>query len=351
MPIIKIPTYLYVNQVKFWDKMGTTMNLTFYVFLSCGVFLTLGNSLENEMVLSILNEFQMNHPTILNVNGSASTISLIKNLFLNVQYCKMNFQTQPLKENTKSQDVLIFADEKENTIEAFEEIKEYSETIVLLTRNISITDVLNSLKVAINQKVLITDQSTYEVYETYTINDHQIQRKLGKFDTSTKDFIWAENVEPEFVTRRSNFHGISLKAMTEATGNDIIFEATCLDKTLFFESNQTYLVTNCTSGRFYDIFLSMQTQLNFTADLYNRLDKGWGYVYPQTNGSFHATGMVGDIFFRRADLIVAILTIVHKRALYIDYLNPVAPDELGLFITSSHSEGKVQFGILFHPFR
>lgn len=331
--------------------MGTTMNLTFYVFLSCGVVLTLGNSLENEMVLSILNEFQMNHPTILNVNGNASTISLIKNLFRNVQYCKINFQPQPLEENTILQDFLILTDGEDKTIEVLEEIKEYAETIVLFTRNINITELLNSIQVAINQKVFIIDQSTYEGYETYTINDHQIQQKLGKFDTSTNDFIWAENVEPEFITRRSNFHGMPLKAMTEATGNDIIFEANCMDRTIFFESNQTYLVTNCTSGRFYDIFLSMQTQLNFTADLYNRLDKGWGYVYPQTNGSFHATGMVGDIFFRRADLIVAVLTIVHKRALYIDYLNPVAPDELGLFITSSHSEGKVQFGILFHPFR
>ena len=144
------------------------MNLTFYVFLSCGVVLTLGNSLENEMVLSILNEFQMNHPTILNVNGNASTISLIKNLFRNVQYCKINFQPQPLEENTILQDFLILTDGEDKTIEVLEEIKEYAETIVLFTRNINITELLNSIQVAINQKVFIIDQSTYEGYETYT---------------------------------------------------------------------------------------------------------------------------------------------------------------------------------------
>ena len=74
-------------------------------------------------------------------------------------------------------------------------------------------------------------------------------------------------------------------------------------------------------------------------------------MYPQQDGSFHASGMVGDVFFGRADVIVALLTVTVQRAQYIDFLNPITPDVLGLFIPSGNSEGKFEFMILFHPFR
>ena len=95
----------------------------------------------------------------------------------------------------------------------------------------------------------------------------------------------------------------------------------------------------------------MQNELNFTAEIYKRKDNGWGQVYPQKDGSFHASGMVGDVFFGRADVIASTLTVTIKRSLSIDYLNPIAPDVVGLFIPSGISKGKFEFGILFHPLR
>ena len=328
------------------------MNLKLNVLLFLKIGMAVSISLDNELILSVLNEFQMNHPTIYSDSVGASTNLLMRNLSMKGQYCKIHLQYHHVWDgNTQSQNNLVIAEEYEDIINAFEEVKGYSETFVILARQNILQDVLKTIKVDINKKVFIVDQSTYDSYEVYSINNHQIIRKLGKFHHRTKDFIWENSIEKDFVERRSNFHGMSLKVMTEATGNDVILEQNWKEKATFFESNQTYSVTKFTRGAFHEILITMQKELNFTADLYKRKDNGWGQVYPQKDGSFQASGMVGDVFFGRADAIVATLSVTIERALYIDYLNPIAPDVLGLFIPSGKSKGKFEFKILFHPLR
>ena len=204
-------------------------------------------------------------------------------------------------------------------------------------------------KIRIDKKVFIIEESTNELFEIYTINNRQIKRKLGRFKEHV--FSWEKDVEKDFVSRRSDFQGLILTTMTQYAGNDIIFDSDYDKKAIFFPNNQTYLVTNFTQGKFYDILISLQNLLNFTSNLNKRKDNGWGFVYPQANGSFHATGMVGDLFFGRADLIVTSLSLLYQRALYIDYLIPIAPDTLGLFIPSGHSKGEFQFNVFLLPFR
>ena len=115
--------------------------------------------------------------------------------------------------------------------------------------------------------------------------------------------------------------------------------------------NQTYLVTQFTTGLYHDVLLEVQKMLNFTTVLYKRKEIAWGFVYPQGNGSYEADGIVGDIFFGRADLIVAPVTFFLRRALYIDYLPPLTPKYIGLYISSIKSKEAMNLYVFIKPFR
>ena len=49
---------------------------------------------------------------------------------------------------------------------------------------------------------------------------------------------------------------------------------------------------------------------------------------------FAGTGVVGDVFFKRADFVVAPIGILQVRALYIDYMPEVEKYEAGIYIPS-----------------
>ena len=210
------------------------------------------------------------------LNDSASTILLMKNLFLKGQYCRMISPHQDVQNiDIQSQNVLTFSEEFEDVIEIFEEAKDNAESLVFVASPSIVEDVINVVKEAdINQKIFVVDQLTFKTYETYSINDHHIVPNLGQFDHSTTYFIWKDSVERDFVIRRSDFHGMLLKVMTEPTGNDVILKQNWKNEAKFFENNETYLVTKFASGRLYDVFLTMQKELNFTAELYKRKDSG-----------------------------------------------------------------------------
>ena len=91
--------------------------------------------------------------------------------------------------------------------------------------------------------------------------------------------------------------------------------------------------------------------LNFTTVLYKRKEIAWGFVYPQGNGSFKADGIVGDIFFGKADLIVAPVTLFLRRALYIDYLPPLTQKYIGLYISSIKTKEAMNLYVFIKPFR
>ena len=106
-----------------------------------------------------------------------------------------------------------------------------------------------------------------------------------------------------------------------------------------------------TSGIYHDVLQEIESQLNFTMALYKRKGGGWGNVYPQNNGSYKATGMIGDIFFKRAEFVVAPITINLKRGLYIDYAISFTKEPVGLFIKSNSLQGEFDFYLLSLPFR
>ena len=63
-----------------------------------------------------------------------------------------------------------------------------------------------------------------------------------------------------------------------------------LDNAPYFPNNETHQINGYLYGIFNDILENLQTQLNFSTDLYKRKDSVWGFIYPQSNGTFIGTG-------------------------------------------------------------
>ena len=86
-----------------------------------------------------------------------------------------------------------------------------------------------------------------ETFEVYSINGNQVIRKLGYFNEVYK-FVWANDINRNFIERRSNFLGLQLKAVTDRTGNDVIFDSKYKKNAPYFANNDTFWVNGYTSG-------------------------------------------------------------------------------------------------------
>ena len=73
-------------------------------------------------------------------------------------------------------------------------------------------------------------------------------------------------------------------------------------------------------------------------------------IYPQANGTYQGTGMVGDIYFKRADLAVAPLTITFERAKFINFLPPIKPDYAGIYVLKMSGNHILDFQLIMSPF-
>ena len=79
--------------------------------------------------------------------------------------------------------------------------------------------------------------------------------------------------------------------MVEFTGSMVGADPDYVNKAPYFPNNQTYLVNGYTYGKYNDVLETLQSQLNFTTDLYKRKETAWGYIYPQPNGTYIGTGI------------------------------------------------------------
>ena len=86
-----------------------------------------------------------------------------------------------------------------------------------------------------------------EAFEVYSINGNQVVRKLGYFNEVYK-FVWANEINRNFIERRSNFLGLQLKAVTEKQSNNLIFDSSYKKDAPYFANNDTYQVNGYTSG-------------------------------------------------------------------------------------------------------
>ena len=109
-------------------------------------------------------------------------------------------------------------------------------------------EIYQLIDATIDKNVFLIKVSSMETFEVYSINGNQVIRKLGSFNEVYK-FVWANEINRNFIQRRSNFLGLQLKAVTEKQGNDLILDSRYKNDAPYFANNDTYWVNGYTSGR------------------------------------------------------------------------------------------------------
>lgn len=329
---------------------------TIFLFLFTSMIQT-SNSLQKH-IYSIIQEFHLYNPHLIGSIGGVK-MELIKALmskddhFLNI-YPKIG-QFSFKEEVTANAIVFLNSEikvpDEENNLEW---PKNSHHNLMLISRDDIFEELLTlvAAQCAIHQQVFILNAASQEIFEAYTINNVIIKKKLGQIDKTSSNFKWKHNVNPNFVKRRSDFHGISLKGMVEFGGMNMNADLSYLEKAKYFADNETYLITDFAHGLFHDVLLILQDSLNFSTVLFKRKESNWGYVNLLENGSYEGTGIVGDVFFKRADIGAAPAFITIDRANFIDFLPPMQPFLTGIFIPtiSNIAENGIEFKTYTSPF-
>ena len=194
-------------------------------------------------------------------------------------------------------------------------------TVVLLITNSSQLTNMSDLEIQIHQQILFYFEDTQELFEAYKIHNSNIVRRLGLLTGAV--LLWEENINSNFVQRRSNFQGVTLKVMVEFEGFSINANPIYQTNAPYFPENETYLLNGFTYGVFQDVLDLLQDHLNFSAQIFKRKDGQWGMVYPQEDGTFKTVGFIGDLFLKKADFAIGNVIIFQNRAQFVDYLPKV----------------------------
>ena len=64
--------------------------------------------------------------------------------------------------------------------------------------------VIQNSNFQIDQPFYLFKASTGEMYETYTVNDMKLRRKIGHYNENSDEFFWEPGVSSNLIQRRSN---------------------------------------------------------------------------------------------------------------------------------------------------
>ena len=308
---------------------------------------SLGDKVEDFNL--VIQGFQLKNPVILKSKVGFET-KIMKQMSHQMQYLKIVRDLEFIEHESVLNLLIDLEDQYHFPYQTETLTKMVSQTIIIVD-DIHFETIMKDLKVENDKKLYVVKRSSLEVFETYCINEITVQENLGRLGRNKHEMIWNSNIEKSFVLRRSNFHGMQIKAMTEATGVSLMLDPLFERQASYFPENETYLVNNFVSGVNHDILKFLENELNFTTSLYKRKDGGWGYVSKQPNGTYIASGMVGDLFYQRADMIVAELTLTLNRATFIDFMIAMSTDDTGLFLPSQVTGMYLDFDVFLAPFR
>ena len=228
----------------------------------------------------------------------------------------------PMINKEKIQSIIQIAASAEDITAVLEPLLyfEFPTFILIITNSLQKT-YLSNTRILIHQQILFYFEDSKELHEAYIINNLKIVRRLGIVKEDL--FQWDKDVNPNFVRRRSNFQGITLKVMVEFEGNSMNANSSYITNAPYFPENETYLLNGYTYGVFHDVLNVLQGHLNFSAQLFKRKDGAWGMVYPQDDGTFKTVGFIGDLFLKKADFAIGNVIIFQTRAQFVDYLPAV----------------------------
>ena len=201
-------------------------------------------------------------------------------------------------------------------------------------------------EIKIDQQIYFLTPSL-DLYEKYTINNVLIQQKLGHFVDGM--YIPEESIEQNFMKRRQKFHGSKLIALAGTCGIHMKIEN--LKNAQYFPSNETYDVTDFVQGPIFDIWTTLQTNLNFTTRIYSRKDDKMGVPIQHPNGSTSVPdGTIKDIMNGSGDVVLTCLTIMYNRYLVIDYLAPLDRYPVGIYVSKDSIQESFDFDVFSTPF-
>ena len=320
----------------------------FFLFFLCFREIT-STTFSLEIIYHAISGIDAKHPIILS-EKSSSNINLMKALSQDLQYSKMISMTQ-YKSNSFAPLILVEIRSPRDVIELSAIIPRVKSFLLVMIDEMDFEASITKLKVQINQKVLFVKIPSLELFEAYFINDHLVKRNLGRISKNCSGICWDENVKQNLVLRRQNFYGKHLKIMTETSGMTMVLDQKYKTMAPYFPDNDTYFVNHFVSGIHHDILMSLQNQLNFSTSIYKRGDGVWGFIDKHSNGSYSASGMVGDIFTRNADIIIADLTYNLDRSIFIDFTRMISLNYIGLYLPNHSEQLKLEFDVFLRPFR
>ena len=133
-------------------------------------------------------------------------------------------------------------------IKSMEYLIKQTSILVVICNDNEFEEIYPMIDATIDKNIFLIKVSSKETFEVYSINGNQVIRKLGYFN-EVYNFVWENEINRNFIERRSNFLGSQLKAVTEKTGNMMIFDPKYKKDAPYFANNDTYQVNGYTSGR------------------------------------------------------------------------------------------------------
>ena len=117
----------------------------------------------------------------------------------------------------------------------------------------------------------------------------------------------------------------------------------------YFTDDQTFLVNGYTYGTFNDVIEMFEERLNLTMNLFKQEVEEWGDVYIHPNGSTVVTGMVGDVYQKKADIVATSLSITRSRAKYLSFLLPIGSEVLTMVVSREAVTESFDFLVFLKP--
>ena len=128
--------------------------------------------------------------------------------------------------------------DEENINEVKNVLSILKRTSIVMSKNDTFNKIFSASYLKIDQPIYFYNEDTQEVYENYNINDKKIIKKLGQ--VTVNGFEWMESVSSNFIRRRSNFHGLILKGMTETSGTAMKVDVSYLTSAPYFAGRYNF---------------------------------------------------------------------------------------------------------------
>ena len=142
---------------------------------------------------------------------------------------------------------------KENINEVKNVLPILKRTSLVIAKNDTFNKILSASHLEIHQPIYFYKEDTQEVYEKYNINDRKIIKKLGQ--VTENGFEWMKSVTSNIIKRRSDFHGLILKGMTEFVGTDMRADDSYLTSAPYFPG--MYKFSHCFKNTTYILYINV----------------------------------------------------------------------------------------------